>query len=244
MKIILSRKGFDSGFGGGPSPIVNGVPITLPIPATIASETSYGDLGLGELAELSSKGKYTGSSLCHHDPMFLPNGTAALGQHDKAQGHLANQQVGLGDVFLFFGWFAGDGWPDHHRIFGYLEVQELLRLATDAESESFLYWREEKHPHALKMHSSNDVIYSGPGRLARSASPKLALTDPGCPRSIWRRPSWLNPGEISHFGNSAANWPPGQMTRQGPGQEFVADIGDHAEPRQWLEEIISEIRAS
>ena len=32
MKIILSRKGFDSSSGGGPSPIVDGRCLSLPIP--------------------------------------------------------------------------------------------------------------------------------------------------------------------------------------------------------------------
>jgi hypothetical protein len=32
MKIIFSRKGFDTTFGGVPSPIIHGVPYSLPIP--------------------------------------------------------------------------------------------------------------------------------------------------------------------------------------------------------------------
>ena len=34
MKIILSRKGFDSGYGGMPSPILpNGIMLSMPIPS-------------------------------------------------------------------------------------------------------------------------------------------------------------------------------------------------------------------
>ena len=48
MRIVFSRKGFDSAAGGGPSPIVGGRPLSLPIPAGAASRTSYDALGLGE----------------------------------------------------------------------------------------------------------------------------------------------------------------------------------------------------
>ena len=44
MKIILSRKGFDSGSGGCPSPILpDGRLISLPIPVE-GERLSYGDL--------------------------------------------------------------------------------------------------------------------------------------------------------------------------------------------------------
>jgi Nucleotide modification associated domain 3 len=46
MKIILSRKGFDSKSGGKPSPIINDVPFSLPIPVgNYPSKTKYGSLG-------------------------------------------------------------------------------------------------------------------------------------------------------------------------------------------------------
>ena len=75
MRIIFSRKGFDSSAGGGPSPIVNGAPLTLPIPDSKGfSRTTYGDLGLAEHAAKASRGKLGAQDLCHHDPMFLPEG--------------------------------------------------------------------------------------------------------------------------------------------------------------------------
>lgn len=46
MRIIFSRKGFDTGSGGKPSPIVDGRPISLPIPATRNSRTTYAILAL------------------------------------------------------------------------------------------------------------------------------------------------------------------------------------------------------
>jgi hypothetical protein len=40
--------------------------------------------------------------LCHQDPMFH-DGRCAFGQTGAAQGHLAKQGIGIGDMFLFFG---------------------------------------------------------------------------------------------------------------------------------------------
>ena len=48
MKIIFSRKGFDTKFGGAPSPIIDGVPYSLPIPTgDYPSVSTYRDLNLG-----------------------------------------------------------------------------------------------------------------------------------------------------------------------------------------------------
>ena len=49
MKIILSRKGFDSEYGGYPSPILpNGQMISLPIPDQ-KDDIKYSDVKAGEL---------------------------------------------------------------------------------------------------------------------------------------------------------------------------------------------------
>ena len=69
MKIVFSRKGFDSAAGGGASPIIGGRAVTLPIPAGVASDTTYGDLKLGDEVAKASKGRMSASDLCHHDPI-------------------------------------------------------------------------------------------------------------------------------------------------------------------------------
>ena len=46
MRIVFSRKGFDSAAGGGVSPIIAGQPVSLPIPSGGWSSTTYADLGL------------------------------------------------------------------------------------------------------------------------------------------------------------------------------------------------------
>jgi hypothetical protein len=130
MKVIFSRKGFDSAAGKVPSPIIEGEPISLPIPTgRYGSETSYSIAGFGEIVERVTKGRILASDLCHEDPMYW-NGRWAFGQTGAAQAHLENNGVGVGDVFLFYGLFALDGRDRHHRIFGYLKVEEVRRLGS------------------------------------------------------------------------------------------------------------------
>ncbi|MCK0127392.1 hypothetical protein [Erythrobacter sp. F6033] len=241
MKIVFSRKGFDSSAGGGPSPIVDGRPLSLPIPAGTASRTTYGGLGLGDHASLASKGKLGADDLCHHDPMFCDDGTCVFGQHSAAQTHLERQGVGLGDVFVFFGLFAEEETREpHHRIFGYLRVEEMIALKGGAPVDLV----DIAHPHALEMHSSNDVIWRGEGRTANRASDALRLTVPKGPPSLWQRPDWLRRGGLSYH-DRPDRWMRGSRLRSvARGQEFVADIGRRTAPREWLEQIIAEINRS
>jgi len=240
MRIIFSRKGFDSAAGGGPSPIVDGRPITLPIPVGAASRTTYGALGLGEHVVRASRGRMTGDDLCHHDPMFLDDGTCAFGQCGAAQTHLANRGVGVGDVFLFFGLFAEEQTAEaHHRIFGFLKIKEAVRLTEGSPEELVALG----HPHALAMHHSNDVIYRGEGAQARRALPELRLTVPGGPLTLWNRPHWLRRSGLSYH-HRADRWLRGGRLRSvARGQEFVADIGRRQAPREWLSGIIAAITA-
>src|SRR4051812_33036287 len=132
MKIIFSRKGFDGTAGGCPSPIVSGRPISLPIPSsTMPSPTRYGDLPgpYGTLVSDLTGGRLTPDDWCHLDPDInrdsLPRHEGwrgALGQARAAQGHLANQGVQAGDLFIFWGLFsrwrtlaAGGSW-EHRSI--------------------------------------------------------------------------------------------------------------------------------
>ena len=240
MRIIFSRKGFDSAAGGGPSPIVDGRPVSLPIPAGVASRTSYGALGLGDHARKASKGRLGADDLCHHDPMFLSDGTCLFGQCGAAQTHLANRGVGAGDVFLFFGLYADEitGEP-HHRIFGFMEIQEMVWLEEGVPEELV----ERRHPHALEMHHSNDVIYRGRGETARNASEALRLTVPGGPVTLWHRPDWLRRGGLSYHDREDRWLRGGRLRSVARGQEFVADIGRRRAPREWLENVVSLIRS-
>ena len=243
MRIVFSRKGFDSASGGGASPIVDGRPLSLPIPAARGlSRTRYGALGLGAHAAHASRGRLGAHDDCHHDPMFLPDGTCLFGQCGAAQTHLENRGVGAGDVFVFFGLFREAGRAAHHRIFGMMRVEEMVPLAncTDARLE---HWRMLGHPHALGLHARNDALWIGPGRTAGSAPPGLRLSVMQGPPSLWHVPGWLKQSGLSYH-DSPERWRRGGLLQSvARGQEFVADIGRRKEPRAWLEEIARLIEA-
>lgn len=242
MKIVLSRKGFDSSAGGGPSPIVDGRALSLPIPDTQGiSRTTYEQLDLGVHVELASRGRVQRHQRCHHDPMFIgEDGMAALGQCGAAQTHLERQGVGPGDVFLFFGLFRADGGAPHHRLFGYLVVEEVIGLdACDAKTVS--RFAQIEHPHALGMHGANDCLWSGRGRANAPASDALRLTVPEGPPSLWQVPDWLADTGLTYHARPSRWMPDNRLQSVARGQEFVADIGERADARAWVDEIVTEI---
>ena len=244
MRIVLSRKGFDTASGGGPSPIVDGRPVSLPIPDSKGlSPVTYGALGLGALVARASGGRLGAGDACHHDPLFTGDGRAILGQCHAAEGHLARQGVGVGDVFLFFGLFDSPEEGRHHRIFGYLEVAEVIDVAT-ADAPVLAPLRALGHPHAFGLHAGNDRLYLGPGAAARRAPAGLRLTAPGARPSLWRVPGFFARTGLSYHANPARWGPEGQLNAASRGQEFVADVGADAEARAWLAEVIAAIAAA
>jgi Nucleotide modification associated domain 3 len=131
-RLVLSRKGFDSDFGGRPSPILpDGQMVSLPIPDR-GSDLRYADCrtadGVGYLELLQRLGIETirysngptvtkvpisGTLGAQLDPDLsrwtlprLAGWRPLFGQVDRAQSHLRNQGVGPGDLFLFFGLFS------------------------------------------------------------------------------------------------------------------------------------------
>ncbi|WP_271078817.1 hypothetical protein [Aurantiacibacter sp. MUD61] len=243
MKIIFSRKGFDSASGGGPSPIVKGRALSLPIPDTMGiSRTTYGNLGLGGHARRASRGKLSGRHRCHNDPMFWDDGQALLGQCSAAQTHLANHGVGQGDVFLFFGLFREDGGAPHHRIFGYLQVERVVHLAECSEAERSKFATLD-HPHALGMHASNDAIYCGHGSADAPADDALQLTVEGENPSVWRIPAWLEETGLSYHAREDRWLGDGRLQSVARGQEFVADTGEREDARRWAKDMIALIES-
>jgi Nucleotide modification associated domain 3 len=152
MRIIFSRKGFDSASGRAPSPIIDRVPYALPIPTgKYPSETTYGHLSLGDKVSQANKG-YTADSLCHEDPMFWDD-RCAFGQTSASQSHLSKNGVGVGDVFIFFGLFAEGNHDRHHRIFGYLNVESVFKIGAHPSGEELWHALEgacRKHPHTIE----------------------------------------------------------------------------------------------
>ncbi|WP_207462816.1 hypothetical protein [Azospirillum sp. SYSU D00513] len=134
MRIVFSRKGFDTGYGRIPNPILpDGRLFPLPIPYGRGAPIRFGDLpapwGLEErhatLADfvrshgarwVPAKGRkpepITADTIAHLDPDLIPGmlpraaGWRPLfGQTEAALGHLRRAGVGEGDLFLFFGRF-------------------------------------------------------------------------------------------------------------------------------------------
>ena len=125
MKIVLSRKGFDSSKSNGvsngnqPNPILpDGTLLSLPIPDkqgnNAFSSLHWKDLNYYDdiIHSLKPKTTIKAEDTCHLDPDLrkevkdrLPNWKPAFGQSKSSQGLLMNAKVDIGDVFLFFGWF-------------------------------------------------------------------------------------------------------------------------------------------
>ena len=106
-RVILSRKGFDSKYGGRPSPVFkNGSLFSLPIPQFSKSPTKFkalefnGISGTQALREVASN-KVTPEDYCHYDPA-LNQRIGLFGQAGSAQTELLNNGVSIGDMFLFF----------------------------------------------------------------------------------------------------------------------------------------------
>lgn len=243
MKLVFSRKGFDSASGGYPSPIVDGVPISLPIPVAGRSETTYGDLGLGELVERVTKGRLTAGSKCHCDPMF-ENGRCAFGQTGAAQTHLERQGVSEGDVFLFFGLFSDLAGRDrHHRIFAWLKVEERRPLGGHPSPQDQPAGFSIRHPHTIGTWNDNNCLYLGPAGVARKATDALRLSVPGGLASLWRIPTWLRNAGLSYHGKAHRWKTPGILKVVARGQEFVADIGGVSDAGDWLADILRTVNA-
>jgi len=126
MKVILSRKGFDSTYGGYPSLILpNGQMVSLPIPSS-KDNFAYADLRLNDdvtymeyMKKLSNRIRdkkavdLNENTKCHLDPDLnrrllmdrVSDWRGCFGQVGAAQAVLDKRHVDQGDLFLFFGWF-------------------------------------------------------------------------------------------------------------------------------------------
>ena len=184
MKLIFSRKGFDSTAGGMPSPLYQGRPFSLPIPTRLPSVHTFGDLfdPLPAMIQDLSARRIALSDPCHLDPDLdaayhpgQPQWRGALGQAGAAQGHLRRQGVAAGDLFLFWGLFREvdyrngkwrfTGRPEH-RIWGWLLVDEVLAVGTDPRPFFRTHGWARRHPHMQEgWRDSTNTVYVGAERL-------------------------------------------------------------------------------
>ncbi len=191
MKIILSRKGFDSSYGGVASPILPGGEIvSLPIPerpAMVHPKTrTYGQVragawNVGQLAADLTGGRIGPGDFAHLDPDLdrasvrrARGWRPVFGQTGAAETHLQNQGVGPGDLFLFFGWFReveqladerfryrADA-PDRHVFFGWLQVVERRPVVPLSGLPGWM----KGHPHFKPTpYGRSDCVYVAAKRL-------------------------------------------------------------------------------
>lgn len=256
MKIILSRKGFDSENGGMPSPILpDATLLSLPIPSKMDVETKYTDIQYKGMSYydlirmLNPKTRIKENYACHLDPDIRKTvrerqlgWMPAFGQEGAALSHLKNQNVGVGDLFLFFGWFKQtlniDGKivydkdaPELHVIYGYFQVGEIIDNPADIP-----VWLE-KHPHAkAERWEKSNVIYVAAPHLSFCpelpgagnfvfGEESLVLTKPGCSRSTWALPDFFRHIPISY---NADAWREDCFVAASKGQEFVFEASDEA----------------
>ena len=118
MKVILSRKGFDSANGGIPSPIFeDGTMLSFPIPSKDHNmdKISYNELTCNGvlLNKILKDLGYSGDECCHLDPDLdstrrvvpVKGWKPAFGQINQSASYLLNNKIDEGDLFLFFGNF-------------------------------------------------------------------------------------------------------------------------------------------
>lgn len=230
MKIILSRKGFDSGSGGCASPILDGNRLlSLPIPDSSFSSTTYNDVSstgsAGHIVEDLTCGRIRGEHMAHLDPDIdvdtmprMEGWRPTFGQTGAAQAHLVSNEVGVGDLFLFFGWFRDvsllsgkwtfqRGGRSVHAIFGWLQVGDVLSLRNGDATDWIDHPWIEGHPHLNRGPDENNVVYvasrelvlpglgktglSG-GGVVRELTERTTLTSPNAKfKSQWLLPSWF-----------------------------------------------------
>lgn len=193
--------------------------------------------------EKITRGRIKRDHLCHEDPMFV-GGRCIFGQCGAAQSHLKNQGVSVGDVFLFFGLFADEfNGERHHRIFGFLNVDDIVLHSAETAPLHDIDYLSRVHPHTLGDWNTNNTIYHGIGRTAKIAHDGLRLTQPGGPLQHWIVPTWLKDLGLSYHGKAARWSGSDRLEIVARGQEFVVDIGSQASARRWRDHIIGLIEA-
>ncbi len=181
MKIIFSRKGFDSKFGKQPSPVLpDGTLLSLPIPRkndiTTFNEIFYNGKSYFEtIKELKPSTTIQANDTCHLDPDIRKNissphpqeRVSIFGQCDAALTVPKKYEVKKEDIFLFFGWFKeteydnkGElqykkGAPYLHIIYGYLQIGAVYHCSENVPA----YSRHHAHLNGSFTDVKNNSIY-------------------------------------------------------------------------------------
>lgn len=277
MKVVLSRKGFDSQWGGSPSPILpDGTMVSYPIPdedavhrySELRTNSGISYLDLMRQLPMRKLDQYEEDTRAHVDPDLIanrpvkPGWRPMFGQSGSAQGHLINEGVQPGDLFLFYGWFRKTelkdgqvryvkGAPGQHVLFGYLQVGEVLNVNNDPLPVGYDWILE--HPHYAYRKRKQNTVYIArndlsfdpvlPGAGVFHFAESLVLTEPSYSRSNWRLPRFFHP-EVNHVTvsrhSNPERWELGEdacrLKTVAIGQEFV--ISEHPDVQRWASDII------
>lgn len=281
MRIIFSRKGFDATYGGCPSPIIGGKPYSLPIPTGAErSVTRFQDIQIANIAvderdnfiKTLTRGRVLGEHFCHLDPDIYPDALprkphwkGALGQVGAAASHLRNQDVSVGDIFLFFGWFRRiDSFQKprfvgghEHRVFGWLQIGEIIDLGGDGSHVLRDYPWLVDHPHVRPGwdHVNRNILYVASDSLS-IAGEEIGLPGSGVllrgftltarqssRRGLWQLPEFFDPntGGIGISRHQNHRWNGSGLLYSAPiGQEFVANLQDMPQATKWLRGLLLE----
>lgn len=202
MKIILSRKGFDSANGGIVSPIFNnGTMLSFPIPSKDhkKDKIKYSDLvcnGVSLRKILYDLG-YKGDPCCHLDPDLVwerrknrvKDWKPAFGQINQSATYLINKGIKEGDLFLFFGNFRhvlnvngqykyvpnnlNNNTYHGHEIQAIWGYLQVGEMIKDPDEQKKFSW----HPH-----SCDERVYFGNDNIIFTAAKELSFAPgmPGC----------------------------------------------------------------
>jgi len=202
MKVILSRKGFDSANGGIPSPIFeDDTMLSFPIPSKNheMDKIAYNELACNGvlLYKILKDLGYSGAEFCHLDPDLditrrvdsVEGWKPAFGQINQSASYLLNNKIDEGYLFLFFGNFRhvveSDGKYKFARrnknsedpYYG-REMKAIWgylqvgEIISEAKKQKKFFW----HPHACKkrIFGNNNLIFTAAEHL--SFAPDM----PGC----------------------------------------------------------------
>jgi len=200
MKIILSRKGFDSSAGGKPSPIFqDGSMVSLPIPdedspIKFRNIISWSGENLGMLISDLTRGRFNGKNGAHLDPDLCWQSIARqdgwkplFGQAGGSLSHLHTEGVKIGDLFLFFGMFREvemkvNGWEYRHGslikhiLWGWLQIGATFNVA---DPEIIVPEWAEYHPHCTQEKNGKNIIFVARKFLKIPGVPTLRLPGAG-----------------------------------------------------------------
>lgn len=187
MKVILSRKGFDSSYGGYPSFVLpDKTMVTLPIPNPY-DDICYADLYVNgqnvsllkimkDVNEKIKIGKWCElleETKCHFDPdldereyVRDEGWRGCFGQTGIAQKLLKKHGIGHDDIFLFFGWFNTCSIKNGKYVLS--KGQGKHMLYGYLQVDKVLYTKDnvipewlKYHPHAhgVRINNNNNCIY-------------------------------------------------------------------------------------